>query len=63
MRVSLCFRTFIRSLARTVTGNLLVSLMSDLMSAAIQGLCKMSGVSNDPQHRESVHVRKKSRKT
>lgn len=30
MRVSLCFRTFIRSLVRTVMGNLLVSLRSDL---------------------------------
>lgn len=47
MRVLLCFRTFTRSLARTVTGNLLVSLMRDLMSVAIQGLCKMCGGSND----------------
>lgn len=63
MRVSLCFRTFIRSLARTVMGNLLVSLMRNLMSIAIQGLHKMSGVSNDPQQRERVYVRKRSRKT
>lgn len=44
-------------------GNLLVSLMRNLMSIAIQGLHKMSGVSNDPQQRERVHVRKRSRKT
>lgn len=63
MRVSLCFRTFIRSLARTVTGNLLVSLMRDLMSVVIQRLYKMSGVSSDPQHGERVRVRERSRKT
>lgn len=52
MREPLCFRTFIRSLARTVMGNLLVSLMRDSMSILIQGQYKMSGVSNDPQQRE-----------
>lgn len=52
MRVPLCFRTFIRSLARTVMGDLLVSLMRDFMSILIQGQYKMSGVSNDPQQRE-----------
>lgn len=59
----MCFRTFIRNLARTVMGNLLVSLMSDLMSAVIQGLYKISRVSNDLQQRERIHVRKRSRKT
>lgn len=44
-------------------GNLLVSLMRDLMSAVIQGLYKISRVSNDPQQRDRIHVRKRSRKT
>lgn len=58
----MCFRTFIRSLARTVTGNLLVSLMRDFLSILIQGQYKMSGVSNDPQQREKEekHNRKRS---
>lgn len=34
-------------------GNLLVSLMRDSMSILIQGQYKMSGVSNDPQQRET----------
>lgn len=49
MRVSLCFRTFFRSLARNVMGNLLVNLMKDFTSVVVQGTCRMSGVFNDPQ--------------
>ena len=59
----MCFRTFIRSLARTVMGNLLVSLMRDLMSVMVQELYRISGVSNDPQSRERVRVRRRSRRT
>lgn len=59
----MCFRTFIRSLARTVMGNLLVNLMRDFMSVTVQGLYRMSGVSNDPQPSERVHVRRRSRRT
>lgn len=51
MRVSLCFRIFIKSLARTVMDNLLVSLMRDLTS---QGLHRISGVSNDSQSRKHM---------
>lgn len=47
MRVSLCFRIFIRSLARSVMDNLLVSLMRDLTS---QGLHRISGVSQSRKH-------------
>lgn len=49
MRVSLCFRTFFRSLARTVMGNLLVNLMKDFTSVVVQVTCRVSGVFNDPQ--------------
>lgn len=52
MRVSLCFRIFIRSFARTVMDNLLVSLMRDL---TIQGLHRISGVSNDLQSRKHMY--------
>lgn len=57
------FQNLYQELARTVTGNLLVSLMRDLTSVTAQGLYRMSGVSNDPQSRERVHVRMRSRRT
>lgn len=57
------FQNLYQELARTVTGNLLVSLMRDLTSVTAQGLYRMSGVSNDLQSRERVHVRMRSRRT
>lgn len=43
------FQNLYQELSRTVMGNLLVSLMRDLSSVTVQGLYRMSGVSNDPQ--------------
>lgn len=37
--------------------------MRDLTSVTVQGLYRMSGVSNDPQSRERVHIRMRSRRT